>query len=1032
MKFRSIYAVELTNNKKGDLFCRLVSDLFHALGYDEPRFDVHTSGRELDLQAVHRIEKRIAIAECKAHKDTIGGGDVNKFVGSLDAARRKYAKSELYKGHDITGYFVSLSGYKETAIEQELEIDNDRVILLKPEQIINELIEGKIIVPLCQAISAIDIKDRELEKYADLIAYNRGWVWAIYFTDGQKTSEVSFVHAEGNILVKDLANEIIKLDKKLDNRFKGLKVLSGGDRAPKLKEARKKYFKYLANECGEIHFEGLPTDKDAGSVKVKLENIFIAPSLECLSDQNEEDDFDVKRVGVGDVLKASSKLAILAKPGGGKSTLIKRLAVAYAFPSRKKLVDDELPQEKWFPIFIRCRELGDKVTSSITEIIHNIPIRAELGEFSSEFESITSSELQKGNALLLIDGLDEISDDRKRISFVNQIRTFIATYPNIHIVITSREAGFRAVGGILANYCTNYKMASLNSNEISSLSVKWHSEIVDASEKTEKDALSLAEIIINDSRISALAENPLLLTTLLFVKRWAGYLPTRKSVLYQEMIKLLMVTWNVEGHDQLDIEEAEPQLSYVAFWMTLNGVQTITLDDLKSCLYASRKQMPDILGYTTVSVPDFIKRVESRSSLLIQSGHEQMETGEIVPIYEFLHLSFQEYLTAKAVVEGFLPANQPSGQAIDIIRPHIADENWKEVIPLVAVLLKRGVKDLILCLIEESKNIAKGSVKSSIAQENQRNSKVRTAELLGNCIASEIQITPDLLEDAIEWYAKCGHSGGNRSALGPILSSKFGDAFRNKLDKLYSAEFDDAYAPPIGSAIGNAYIYGQSNNEEEVLADILKGMDSSDVKTRFNSLFGLMTFSFQRRMTSFGKVHVSNELDFTDIVKQLIVIISSRDLHLCFPAFWSIAWFNNSKFKFTDDLRVSLIECLLECWVVNDRYNLNRMCAWGIKNLLRSELNLSEVRSNVDGIEAVISERLINPVNKHEKCISIMLGFHFGFDVDKTEATKILRENRTGFFGDNKVIDKYASKMGIDIRKKKGKKSEISEDTLNQ
>lgn len=705
MKFRRIIALELTHNKKGDLFCRLMSDLFHALGYDEPRFDVHKSGREIDLQTVHRVENKIAIAECKAHKDTIGGSDINKFVGSLDAEKRKHSKNEQYKDYNVTGYFVSLSGYKETAIEQELDHNNERLILLKPEQIIDELVKGRIIVPLGQAISTINANELKLNMSADLIAYNKGWVWAVYYSNGQTNTHVAFVHAEGKLLVKELSDEIIALDKNLDGNFTGLEVLCGINKLPKVLETKKKYFKYLENECGEIHFEGLPTDKDAGSVKVQLENIFITPSLEITSNQqNDLDEItDGVRIGIGDILKTNSRLAILAKPGGGKSTLIKRLAIAYAFPSRRKLVDDNLPKEKWFPIFIRCRELGDNVTSSITEIIHNIPNRAEISDCTASFISIISNALQKGNALLLIDGLDEISNDRNRISFVNQLRTFIATYPNIHIVITSREAGFRVVGGILANYCTNSKLSSLNPVEIESLSIKWHAEIVDKLEKTKNEAISLAKIILEDNRIKALAENPLLLTTLLFVKRWAGYLPTRKSVLYQEMIKLLMVTWNVEGHEQLDIEEAEPQLAYVAFWMTSNGEQTITINDLNKCLQASRKQMPDILGYTKVSVPDFIKRVESRSSLLIMSGHKKIDSGEIVQIYEFLHLSFQEHLTAKAVVEKFLPKTETNKSTLEIIKPHIEDERWKEVIPLVAVLLKRDSKELLEHLIERSK-----------------------------------------------------------------------------------------------------------------------------------------------------------------------------------------------------------------------------------------------------------------------------------------------------------------------------------------
>ena len=221
-----------------------------------------------------------------------------------------------------------------------------------------------------------------------------------------------------------------------------------------------------------------------------------------------------------------------------------------------------------------------------------------------------------------------------------------------------------------------------------------------------KEATKISDIIINDIRIKALAENPLLLTTLLFVKRWAGYLPTKRSVLYQEMIKLLLVTWNVEGHSQLEIEEAEPQLAYLAFWMMNNKKQTIREEELTNCLVDARNQLPEILGYTNVSPSEFIKRVELRSSLLIMSGHKRLESGNITQIYEYLHLSFQEYLCSKAIVKGYVPKGESKKSPLEILKPHIKDENWKEVIPLVATLLERDAKELVNYLIDKTRSLA--------------------------------------------------------------------------------------------------------------------------------------------------------------------------------------------------------------------------------------------------------------------------------------------------------------------------------------
>src|SRR5438105_4728700 len=133
-----IRILENDNNRRGDLFGRLMADLFVALGYEQPRLNVHKSGRELDLTAVHRLERRRAIAECKATVDTIGGDDLNKFVGALDAER----KDDL----PLTGYFISLTGFKETAIEQEKNRRRTKIILLTGTQVVGELVQGRILI----------------------------------------------------------------------------------------------------------------------------------------------------------------------------------------------------------------------------------------------------------------------------------------------------------------------------------------------------------------------------------------------------------------------------------------------------------------------------------------------------------------------------------------------------------------------------------------------------------------------------------------------------------------------------------------------------------------------------------------------------------------------------------------------------------------------------------------------------------------------------------------------------------------------
>ncbi|MBF8276634.1 MAG: SIR2-like domain protein [Candidatus Brocadiaceae bacterium] len=82
---------------------------------------------------------------------------------------------------------------------------------------------------------------------------------------------------------------------------------------------------------------------------------------------------------------------------------------------------------------------------------------------------------------------------------------------------------------------------------------------------------------------------------------------------------------------------------------------------------------------------EFIHRVEDRSSLLMMTGHD-VENGQLVEFFEFRHLTFQEFLAARAMVEGWHPGRKENDTLVSVLEPHFEEERWREVIPLAAVL----------------------------------------------------------------------------------------------------------------------------------------------------------------------------------------------------------------------------------------------------------------------------------------------------------------------------------------------------------
>lgn len=971
VKFRDIIILEMDKNKKGDLFNRLVSDLFHGLGFGDPDFNVPKTGREIDIILKHRTENRIAIVESKAQSDKVGGSDINKFIGVLDLEKDRYTK----EGNSVIGYFISQSGFTTAAIEQEeerarLKTGKRDLILLGPDNIINELIQGKILCPLEKAIESIGkVQDKSLFlcNNADLIASEQGWMWVLYYSQypQQIATHFALVYADGNQVLNEIADVVIEKcasEKYLFSKLSYIKAPLIDE--PDTQSAQDAYYKYLASELGEIQFEGMPTDKEAGAVKVNLESIYV-PLRFYYEVQNEEG-IKYKQTNINGVINWGLKAAILAKPGGGKSTLVRRIALALAYPERRKMVDDELPELDCFPVYIRCRDLGESATKSILDIIGEIVYRAEITKYKKPFNRLIDENLQNGKLFVLIDGLDEISNEKNRICFVSQLRTFVATYPTVHLLITSRKAGFRAVADTIASYCQQFSISNFETKEIRLLSLKWHQAILGESGQAEVESDKVCNIILNDLRIIALAENPLLLTTLLFVKRWVGYLPTKKCRLYEEMIKLLLVTWNAAGHDKLDMDESEPQLAFVAYCMTKLGAQKITREKLEKIIIDARKALPEILGYTTISASKFIDQVEERSSLLIQSGLEEDENGRLVPSYEFSHLSFQEYLTAKAIATSWIP-EEDEGNLLDVLKPHLHEDHWNEVVPLAAVISGRQAKSLVEYLIDL------GKTELVQSEDEQVDHKKKVAAFhLANCIASEVPMSQELLNESLN-YIVIEKNSIRRIERRP--NSYHTNVFTTIIESKYGKNYVEIVENGLFNQPNVDYLYQYTdsfldiciskNKNYDDLKKIRKLLNSEDSKDNVTGALYMMNVAF--RYSGEQK----NKKIITNIFYCISQLLQKDDPLSIFVASWCIAWsgYNESNI-IPDNLTSKIANKLVSLWTgISAPHAVKRVISWAMYSVVKPKLQIDEVHRLNVAIEEIYSR----PSNEFDRIAAVHL-----------------------------------------------------------
>lgn len=944
MSSQIITLIETDPNRRGDLFSNLITSLFGALGYEKFRLNIHKSGREIDLQGVHRTERKQVVAECKATDRPIGGDDINKFVGAFDAERRK---TDI----ETIGYFVSLSGFTETAIEQEREFRDQRVILLDAQRIRMELINGRVVVPTSEAYAAAgrcasDHVGLVPEEEHDLLAHSIGFVWSIYFSEHKNRTHFSLIHADGQPLAPQLAQTISS----------GLPSLAALVYLPPksameparedIASARREYLGYLDNECGAIQLEGLPADEEVGSQKLRLEHLFVPSHMR----QEKEERLSLSsgrrgrrrtpgspvtytggRLSTGDVLRSHQRIALLGLPGSGKSTLLKRLAIGFAFPERRALIDDNLPELDVLPLFVRCRQLGGLVRAPISEILFAISRRAEMDSMKAKaFESLVSEALRGGKAMLLVDGLDEIADEGDRLAFVTQLRTFLATYQAIRVIVTSRQAGFRIVGAALAFICKRFSLAEFDDSDIERLTVAWHVQLLGDRAEIVRDARLLSQSICREPQVRQLAETPLLLTTLLLVRRWVRNLPTKRTTLYAKAIEILLMTWNVEGHEPLDQEEVLPQLQYVAFQMMKEGVQRISTPMLSDLLRRAREEMPEILGYARTNVTDLIKRVELRSSLLVLAGHD-IVNGAITPMYEFRHLTFQEYLAAKAITDGTYPARKDSDTPLSVLNKYLDSEPWREVVLSTCIISGRRAAPIIKELVSRHK-----SKRSETAERRGYFSDA----LLTRALADEVQMPPELVEECIRAVIQSHVELQNALA---IYAGKYGPAFEALGLELFTASETNLLTS--GSILASIQLKKLGWLDAPITGDVVSTVERTVESERKGAnpplaaaliALGVMELAFlysrpagSHRQTKRSEAESAR---FIEIGTQLSDLLRSESVQTAFAAAWAIVWIGHVVPQLGREVK-KLLRNLLALWQKVQAQDVKYVAAWGINSV---------------------------------------------------------------------------------------------------
>jgi energy-coupling factor transporter ATP-binding protein EcfA2 len=380
-----------------------------------------------------------------------------------------------------------------------------------------------------------------------------------------------------------------------------------------------------------------------------------------------------------------NQVIVLADPGMGKSTLLRMEAVSIVRKEKLLLTKRTTSiNDVVFPVLLRLSELAERSE----EIIDLIPelLNRDYPKTFNKIAHIFQSKIEIGKCVLLLDALDEVPKD-VRNNLGDRLGRFTRNYP-CNVYCTSRLVGY---GGLFLDGAKEVEIVPFNQKQIEEYINTWFSNAAEHIEDDSVSATGLIRELRNKPQIRGLTQNPLLLSLLCSLYQTKELvLPARRAEIYTQAVDYMLGKWIKNRNravSEVRIRAKKRLLEQLAYQFSRQGKEIFTFDELFDLIenYLQEPTIPSIFkNATSENILDELSEQDGIIQKLSRQGDK----------YLFLHRTFQEYLTASYVAR--------SGNYIEIVKEHLWDFEWHEIISLVAGLLDDPIP--LVTFIYESKD----------------------------------------------------------------------------------------------------------------------------------------------------------------------------------------------------------------------------------------------------------------------------------------------------------------------------------------
>ncbi len=435
---------------------------------------------------------------------------------------------------------------------------------------------------------------------------------------------------------------------------------------------------------GYVRFLGLPHLQE--NPDVAIDRLYVQPQV-CTSPISADTTLEnwPQTESALAALERERRLVLLGDPGSGKSTLINWLAWSFA-----SQIDDRWCQRMGplVPIPLVLRELHLSSVDTFADLLSAWLQHAVSAPMTGQ-PDVLDSLLETGQALVLLDGIDEIVDQSTRKRLRQAVWEGMQMYPDCVWLMTSRQVGYddvpfdritetrdintlnhfnnpfesklvtisdiltrmREKGSFQAPWFPKLLYLSpFNDSQIEAFAHNWYVLRETSSQEAERKARELITRIRENPYTQRLARTPNLLTMMALIYRVLANLPHGKALLYEEIAKAYLQS--IDEHRRLNtsldfpLEQKKRWLAHVGFQLQLRRNESKQNEPSDQAILAEENE---VLAWINAAMADssyaadpvfataYLKLIGERSGLLLPRGEGR---------YAFIHLSFQEYFAA--------------------------------------------------------------------------------------------------------------------------------------------------------------------------------------------------------------------------------------------------------------------------------------------------------------------------------------------------------------------------------------------------